>query len=555
MSNPFKDRSFNIFLVIVAVFFLTRLLAVGQIYHQDEYRWAVLTNPVFNAFVSPHPPLTKYFLRFVGESFGFFNLRYAILFFSFLNLILVHKVIKKITGQVNIALLGSALFVLSAYGAIAGLQIDIDGAILPFFGLLSYYAYLHVFEDKKRYLWWGVFALALIGGFLSKISFILFLLAIIADYIFVLFDSGRFDARKIFIKVAKFGGTIFLVGLVFYFIYSDRLSNVIQYAEHFKSLNFGSRAYFDLAFKVMKSLVWLSPLLLLPTVAGLFSREIFKKYRFWYLYLFFNLIFYLVLFDFTNLTIERYLMFLIIPTAIISSDVLFGWFRDFDFKKYSKTIIFSLLVFVGFTAFVLSVHHVALPLNPKSEYVNQIKHLDFNFLLPLTGGSGPVGFYFSASFILISWIVSIIAILGAVTSKKLRNLSIIIFVIIGLGYNILFLNEYLFGSIFGSVPNITRDTVSYIQSDPKITKVITYYDIGAYDLTVMGKYYSRFYTAPSRDYTKKITEFRGQYMVVDFPGIDKNSLYWKLITRCPTVKEFKDKEINSYVFDCGYVYK
>lgn len=550
MSNPFRNRKFNVLFGIVVFFAVTRLLGVGQIYHQDEYRWAVIANPIFNNFTSPHPPLTRYLLRFTGESIGFENLRYAILLFSFLNLALVYKIIKKITGRAGTALLGAGLFAISVYSAIAGLQIDIDGATLPFFGFLMYYAYLHIFEVKNRYWWWTIFGISIVGGFLTKVSFVLFLLALVADYLFFLYGSGRFSIRSVLKRVSIFGGALLGVGLVFYGIYAHSLSNVIQYAEHFKSLDFGSRLYPELIFKVIKSFIWLSPLLLLPTIAGLFIRGIFKRYRFLYVYLLFNLVFYLVFFDFTNLTIERYLMFFIIPTVIISSDILWGWISGFDIRKFFREIIVAVLCFAGASIIILGMHYVTLPLNPKSAYVNYVKHLNFNFLIPLTGGSGPVGFYFSASYILVVWLIATVCVVAVMTRKKAQPYLVIIFLVVGCGYNLLLLNEYLFGSFFGSVPAVARESVDYVQSNPDIKQVITYYDIGAYDLTVSGKYYSRFYTAPTRDYTEKLTDFRGHYMVVDFPSIDKQSSYWQLISRCPVVKQFNDKDIHSYIYDC-----
>src|SRR4051812_45837232 len=104
MSNPFKNKTPGIFIGILAVFLLSRFFGIGQIYHQDEYRWAVIANPIFHNFSSPHPPLTRYLLRFTGELLGFENLRYGIMLFGLLNLFLIYGVLKKISGQVHIAL-------------------------------------------------------------------------------------------------------------------------------------------------------------------------------------------------------------------------------------------------------------------------------------------------------------------------------------------------------------------------------------------------------------------------------------------------------------------
>ena len=125
-----------------------------------------------------------------------------------------------------------------------------------------------------------------------------------------------------------------------------------------------------------------------------------------------------------------------------------------------------------------------------------------------------------------------------------------IFIIFGVGYNILLSSEHLFGNLYGSVDRITKKSVDYVVNNKEIDGVITYYDAGVYYLKINNKYISRFYTAPKRDYTIKLTEYRGHYLIVDFPAIDKKSEYWRLISRCNLDKKFTDKYVDSYIFDC-----
>ena len=92
------NKKILISILIVSIFLIARLPAIQQIYHQDEYKWAMQADPVFDA-ASPHPPLGKYTLRLTGNILGFKNLRFAPLFFDFLCLGLVCLVIKKITNK------------------------------------------------------------------------------------------------------------------------------------------------------------------------------------------------------------------------------------------------------------------------------------------------------------------------------------------------------------------------------------------------------------------------------------------------------------------------
>ena len=539
-------------LIIFVVFILTRFLGLDQIYHQDEYRWAMQADPQTNE-VSPHPPLTKYFLKVTGLLFGFDNLRIGILFFSILNLWLIYLILFRLTGKKKIALIGSGLFTVNVYGLIANLQIDIDGAVLPFFILLSYCGYLIITEDIKSKKGIVVFCLAIVGGFLTKLSFLLFVGALIADQLLrVYYIKEEINLKSIIKKLWPWIVGFLAIAVVFYYFYATRLKVIIDYAEHFKSLNFASRAYFDLVFKIFKSFVWLSPLLALSVLYGFFKRDIFNKYRIWFIYLFLNFIFYLVLFDFSTLTVERYFMFLIIPSVLVSAQVIYDFLERKSISINKKVYIVIGIIFVLLSFVILSLPHDILPLNPKTAYVDKVKSFDYGFLIPFTGGSGPSGFYFSAWFILLSWLVAPISIVGIALAKN-KKIFLAIFLIFGLGYNILFDSEYLFGTLYGSVDKVAKKTIEYVNSNDAINGVITYYDIGSYYLRLSGKYDSRFYTAPKRDYTPKITDYRGQYMIVDFPAIDKEGRYWPLIIRCPLLKKFQNKKIESYVFDCSKI--
>lgn len=544
------NKHYLIFGGFIAVFIISRIMGLGQIYHQDEYRWGQIANPFFGYLSGPHPPLTEFLFKIVGRYVGFDYLRLVPFVFSFFNLILLYLVSLKISKNKNIALIAAGLFTVNIYSLIANLQIDIDGATLPFFILLSYYAYLHIREGgliKKQ--WLVLFGIAVVGGFLTKLSFLLFVAAILFDQGYGFYYSKNYNIKQIFRRFWPWVAGFFVLGVSFYYFYLSNFGRIIQYAEHFKSLDFGSRAYIELFFKVFKSLVWLSPLLALPVIYGLFRKDILKKYQLWFAYLFFNLLFYLVLFDFTTLTIERYFMFLIVPCVLISAEVVFNLWQRQSFQK--NMYIIAVVAFLLMSYIVLRIPHSILPLDPKTAYLHQVKTLDFTFLIPFTGGSGPSGFYFSALYIILSWLIIGASILGVIFSKNKKNLFPALFIVFGVGYNLLFSSEYLFGTLNGSVDAVGKETIQYVNSNPAIKEVITYYDIGAYYLRLNGKYSARFYTSPKRDYVPRIQDYRGQYMIVDFPAIDKSGRYWPLIARCPILQKFQDKRIESYIFDCS----
>lgn len=551
MKILFK-RNILIFSLVLIVFFALRLPAFNQIYHQDEYRWATIANPVFDNFTGPHPPINKYSLRYFGMVFGYDNLRAIPLMFGFLNLIILFFVVRKITSDFKAALFAMFIYAINVYAIVANMQIDIDGAMLPFFGLVFYLAYINLLEKGRSRFWLIVLAFSIVGGFMAKLSFFLFVGAAILDYIVYIVKSDGFSLSNIIKRVYKIGLAM-VAGGIFIFIafsfWSDGV--VIDYAKHFKIFNFGSRAYFEMFFKVMKSLVWLSPLLFIPVIGGLFNKDLFNKYRFWYIYIALNLFLYLVIFDFAKLTIERYMMFLVVPSVIISTDFIYRLIREFNIGRFVFISSFSAIFFAGIAMYLRSINQVVLPLNPKVEYLNRVKDFDFNFLIPLTGGSGPIGFYVSAFFVLVICLLMAVFLAGGLVNNKNKIYFVSLFLIFGLGYNFVLANEYLSGNLYGSVPNVARDAVDYVVNNPSIGKVITYYDIGAYKLRLADKYHSRFYTAPSRDYTAKISTYRGQYMIVDFPSIGQDARYWPFLEKCAVLKEFKDKKVRALILDCS----
>ena len=540
-----------LFTGLIVLFVVSRFFGLGHIYHQDEYRWASIANPFFGNLESPHPPFAEFAYKFTGRIFGFDHLRIVTLLFSFFNLILIYLISLKVTQSRKIALIAAGLFTVNVYSLIANLQIDIDGAFLPFFILLAYYSFLHILEKGRAGKGWLVlFGLAIIGGFLTKLSFLLFIGALIIDQALKFYGlNGGGGLKKTIHKLWPWLAAFLAVFASFYYFYASRMEMVVEYAEHFKSLNFASRAYFDLIFKIFKSLVWLSPLLLLPAMSGIFMKDVLRRYGIWFIYLFINLIFYLVLFDFSTLTIERYLMFWIIPSVLIAAQVISNLLERQTIGKNLYIIVAVGFVLVSYC--ILSLPHDVLPLNPKTAYLDRVKSLDFNFLIPFTGGSGPSGFYFSSIFIILTWLISAVSLAGALFMKNKKILFLAVFIVFGVGYNIIFSTEYLFGPINGSVDKVAKETIQYVNSSNAVKEVITYYDIGAYYLRLSGKYNARFYTAPTRDYSERINAYRGQYMIVDFPGIDKDGRYWPVISKCPLLKKFQDKKIESYIFDCS----
>src|SRR3989344_5578317 len=186
-------------------FIIVRFLGLDQFYHQDEYRWVDIADSIATSslgLASPHPPLMQglfYVFSVFEKIFNYNNLRLIPLLFSALCFILVYRISLRYDKNRKTALIAIGLFTLNVYSSIASLQLDIDGAILPFFVLLSYYLYLRSVIDRDKRFILPFFA-AIAGGFLAKLSFTLFVGALAADYLWTVHERGgvKGGIKKVF---------------------------------------------------------------------------------------------------------------------------------------------------------------------------------------------------------------------------------------------------------------------------------------------------------------------------------------------------------------------
>lgn len=555
MTNLLKSKKNITFIIILSLLFIyIRFLVSGLMYHQDEYKWAMIVNGAFNLDLkSDHPPLIGILYKFTGEMVGYDNLRVLPIIVSLFCLALLYLLMYKFYGKRE-AIVSSILYTFSIYALIANTQIDIDGALLPFATLITFYSYFSIQRDERIRFWSPVFVGSVILGFMIKLSFIIVMGTILTDFLMRHKLNWGF-IRKALITV--FSSLAFIVGVTLGFVFLFDINNPLQFVKnvsHFGVFNFSERNYFQVLFLTVKSIIFASPFILLPLFLA-FSKRFRKDMSIWFLYLLYSIIFYYFIFDFSNRTIERYNMFVILPIVIIGGVFLAENLRSTILKK--KELIVSCVI--GLLAFAITLSLVPLdskplPLNPKSVYIDNITKLNFDFLLPLTGGSGPIGFYVSVYFVFVLFLICtlLLGLCLRVSNRRYALYMLVGFVSFALSYNLVLGREFITGSIYGNVDTVAKDVTSYTNSHPDIQQVITYYDIAGYELNSTGKYFKRFYTDPMFEKTNvtKFNSYAGYYMVVDFPEINKNSVYWKYLESCKRVFETRNKNISGYVFDC-----
>jgi len=542
-----------ILLGILALFLLTRLPAIHTTYHQDEVKWVVhSTTPGDIDTGKGHPPLSGIIFPWLGKYLGAENMRVLPLLFGLLNFGLLYLLVKTLFDKTT-ALWAVGLFSVGFYSILASLVVDLDGQFLPSFVLLTcltYFQWCKAASLGKRWGWGIALGVGLFLGFMAKLNFVIPALALGAYYLSEKYSWQRLGYKR-WLKVLVGGlvlSTVIGLGLLLAkkFLPTFNLERVFAHATDF--FNFGGRAWGQILFQTGKAIIYSSPLLLLVTLV---KREEYKNLKLFFWWLAAGGIFYYLLFDFSRGALDKYLAFTIVPISVIGGVVLKRRFSDvstkLNFKWLSGGVVLTAAIF-----FLQWLPQAVPALYPKSEWIVRMLGLKWNFLMPLTGGSGPLGFYVSFLFIALLWLLAL-GLVWLMRSRPTQQRSyLLLLLLISLVYNLTFTQEYALGNINGNATNLVNKAVAFIVANPQIDKVITYNDIGNFELTRIGKYERRIYVAPKNDmeHRQTLNNFKKHYLVVNIPRLSLDSIYAKYFTTCQSIYLSQSRQISATVYDC-----
>ncbi len=551
---PNKKITF-IVIAFLLVFFLIRMPGLDLPYHQDEWKNVSASSGVEEAgkFFA-HPPLMQMILVLGYQIFGVTYFRFLPLIFSLASAILLYFVVRSRLGG-KAAIWSLAIFTVLFYNILGSLVPDVDGAILPFLFLFSVYLYdkwnaAPVGEKTK----WFIFMITvLLVGFLTKLSFILVVGALALDYIIGNWRNMNPKRISYVALVAALFGALYVVLLyvikILYpaFDISIMMGHANQYSEGI------GRNWIQIVVQGVKALFYLSPLALVPLF--FISRDTLKSTRVFNIYLVLGLIFYFIIFDFSRGALDKYLMFAIIPLAVLVGSIfakIFGTKVDKNFWR----LFFPIGLILSFGLILLNfLTHAVLPLYPKTLWFSRVLHGDWLILNPFNGGSGPLGFYVSFLFIAMAFIVALALVCVGLFKKEWQQGIALVIILIGFSYNAVFAEELFFGKINGSAPEALAEAVNFIEHDEDIKSVLTYNDTGAGLLAKVGKYAGRIYATPeSEGKYKEIfsnhTAKGGHFLVVGIPPLGTETFYGKFFAECDSLYESISGRVHANVYKC-----
>ncbi len=546
------QKQYIVLVFIFVAFLFLRLPAVHFPYYQDEYKWPLYAyNIGYEPGAVPHPPLSEFIYKVTGMVFTDNDFRFTPLIFSGASLFLLYFVVRRRYG-VSPAMWATSFFALSFYGVLASLTIDTDGAILPFFFLLSilFYDLFYDTAGRKKILWGSLFVISVALGLLVKISFALCVMAIVLD--FIIKERHKINKRYLI--------NIVLITLGFLVVFSSALfiskfifpgfsmTRAFSYWDTFVK-SFFDRNFFQTGIQFTKSLLYTSPFFVFIGLSSLYPYR--KDFSLFHIFIGIGLLFYLFVFDFSGGALDRYFAFLVVPLSVIAGVIASERIKNLEILRKPYLIAGAVVIF---TISVLQKLPQAVPaLHPKAEWIDRILSFNWNFLYPFSGGSGPSGFYISFMFLGLCWVAGLALFVWYMKSKSaLKSTVFAIFIMLGLVYNGAFIEEYLFGSKNGSSPKLTINAVDFIKHNPNIEKVIVYNDMGGYSVKQTGKYFRRMYATPNfeEEYKDILENYSGYVLYVDVPKIYTNSVYSNFIQSCSTIYSEQDKYITAKVLDC-----
>ncbi len=471
---------------------------------------------------------------------------FAVLFGT-LTIYLTYLLTKNLFDE-RTALIAAFLMAVSSYHIFNSTIVGSDEPhLLLLFTAATYFFVRFLDERKKKFFWLTSIMFGL--GLLLKQSG-LFILP-------VLFFYEWFKTKKFWNSV-KHASILLLIGLVFFSIYPilsflAHEPNVLLGLEH--TLNKVKGGSFDigiLAIQYLLSFIWMGPLLIACIYLS-FSR--WKKHplpSFWVWTLFFI---YTFVDRETTKPLDRYFTILIVPLCIIGAK----WIADFKFsKKEFKKIAAWLVLGVLFFFYLNNLSGDYLSFYPKEAYLQKAANLDFNFFIPISGGSGPIGFYLHALFLMISFAACLLLFISTLLRWKHTRLCLIAFLGLALAYNVVLTSEHLFSVSNPSVDKVNKELISYALENKLHDPVFFFRNPSMY--YYLGSNYSKpyrdmtlldYYVFDRINISQKIKTEKPTILVIDFPKINRDSLFWKTLQDCKTQQEFSDKGLTiGYVFAC-----
>jgi hypothetical protein len=538
-------------LVVFCLLFLIRFAGLHQMLADDEgiNVVAVAAHPFGDRFFFiPHPPTVAFVYSLGGFFWGALGVRVICLLVGLASILLTYHLAKRLHGE-TAALFAAGILLVSFWHIFDSVQINVENvfSITVLLVTISYMQYL-LKPNLRRALTTGI----LLGlCFLTKYSAVLIAAAIGIYAIILWWKKERKFSLLLQEHALLFGvAAAMLITYMAIAVLSQSpfgLSTVQHGAVYLTG--FLNQNYLNLLSILIQAIFFMSPLLL-----GLFllaCRNYEKKDRFLYVLIVVFIVFYLFIMSISFRAFERFWAPLMPALAILGGVFLAKLklkIQDWKWIGIAAISAYAILLLLEFVP-----GHI-YPLYPKSAYIARVLHLQWNFYVPFHSSTGPFGFFVQFAVLVIGFIMAALALLGYFLAKKKKaRYFLLVFLGIGLAYNAIMIQEYLFSPVTPSLNKVGWEVNDYVHANiPTTQPVAAYQRFGNY---LLRQYDLEFFGYDGYDdpvTNKYLLTTNRTLVIVDYPVIPKDTQFWQIINACPMLASFDDKGVTlGYVFDCS----
>jgi len=540
-------------LLVFVLFLLTKVFFLDNFLWYDEAGWGAdlfdFTGLSHTPTNIPHMPLAMIFFKLSTLIFGYSNfaLRLVPLIFGIGIFFLVYSLGKRIYNK-ETGLLGCLLLAISFWPTVAFTTIDMDGAVLSFFILLSIYFFV-----RKQFILAGIcLSLCTITRIISggMILFIIFVYYLVLVYL----ERARLKDyfKEFMLVVGGFIVTVIPLLFILYFFnpsfYGSFYLKPIELITGIFSSSGSTWGTLALALLSLSVLLWATPLLIFP----LLFRRFEKKDLLFYLLIIIPFV--VFVFSGKGGDPSRYTSIVIPYLAIICGNWIYSVRKDIISSLFWIVSVATLLGFF--------VYNYLVPFAPPLNYIDFLHSLGERFfsVLFIFGGSTANPFYISFFLIFTVFLVSFLLFLFKTISFKH---VVTLFLAIALAFNVFLVVEYNFALTQPDIKGIGKEMIEkigfYLEEQPEIAVDYANYEALEYyfgyaesDFFIITPFNLFFRSYDAEEASEEIEQgITGRYVFfIDYLKTPRNAV-WSLFEQCSLIEHAEDKgETLGYFYSC-----
>lgn len=539
------NKKIIIILTILCVAIVLRASGLNKPLYQDDTIFAnIAENKDYFSTNNVHLPLGNLIIIGATSLLGIseWALRLPTLIFAIGTIGITYFFARRKYGE-KVALWATGIMSISCWSIYGSLtNIAAEGGLVTFMITITSFYFLEA-KDRKGDIITGL----LLGGAILAKEFAVLLLPIFMMYMI----ANKVSWKEIGTKITCTLIGAMIVGIIFVSIdfFWNNLGAVQTLLGSVVKETYTTPTFYHTMYGLFKITLFASPLLLLcfPLYVLKNGEKSFSEFEVLYtLFMFFFFIFGI------NQATEkvRYLLITVPFLAIIAAKYI----AEFEMKKREYMIIAGLSIIFLISFALMNIERNSVSYEEQSKIVESIKS-GKGIDIGMVSETGNSGFAVNANIVILAYVLSIFAL---ISMRKWKVTGILIFLALGIGYNLFIAEEYLWHGTSPNYEEVTQNIIQDLKEEKAKEPIYVIKDVGI--IWYLQDDYETFYSLDTIQNTEErldwfeesVKEKGGTVVVVDIPFINKEGRLWRIIKEnCINKKMYGDKEIEiGWVFSC-----